>query len=57
MEMAVSQIIATIFYIGTGFALGFLIGKINTRKTARQIITEMEKRVAAENKKEGASKA
>ena len=52
-EMAISQIIATIFYIGTGFALGFLFGKINTRKTARQIVKEMEKRLTSEQKKEG----
>jgi uncharacterized membrane-anchored protein YitT (DUF2179 family) len=54
-DIIISQIVATIFYLGTGFALGFLYSKNNNKKTARSIVDEMEKRLTIENKKEGAT--
>jgi uncharacterized membrane protein YciS (DUF1049 family) len=55
-EFVMSQLIATVFYMGAGFALGFMVGKVNTRKVAQCIVKEMEKRLELENGKKGATK-
>jgi hypothetical protein len=52
-EFVTSQIIATVFYLCTGAAIGFMLGKLNTRKTAQSIVKEMERIVKIENEKKG----
>ena len=50
-EYIISQIVATIFYLSAGIAVGFMLSKLNTRKTARSIVNEMEKRLSQETKR------
>jgi len=46
--MMINSILAMIFYLGTGFALGFMFAKKNTKKVAQKITELIEQKLIFE---------